>query len=87
MKVTRRQAVQVHPVPDSVVNPQGPFPSELFRESRIVTDYDSPQDEDGSDFELGATAQNNYNPPKYLRCARCFARVLETETQLHSCEE
>ena len=25
MKVTRHQAVQVHPVPDKIQNPQGPF--------------------------------------------------------------
>lgn len=41
--------------------------------------------EDGSDFALGATVQNNYKPPKYLRCAACLARVLESETEGHVC--
>lgn len=87
MKVTRHHAVQVHPVPATATNPKGPFPRELFREPDLVIDYDSQYSEDGSEHPLGATAQNNYNPPKYLRCARCFARVLEGETQEHSCEE
>jgi hypothetical protein len=87
MKVTRYQAVQVHPVPDKVQNPQGPFPRELFRESEIVSDYDPSFAEDGTGFEPGATAQNNYRAPKVLRCASCFARVMENETDSHVCEE
>jgi len=84
MKVTRHNAVQVHPVPDKVANPRGPFPRELFREPEIVDAYDST--EYGDDIPLGGTAQNNYVPPKWLRCASCFERVLETETDFHTCE-
>ena len=47
MKVTRHQAVQVHPVPDKIQNPQGPFPKELFRESEIISDYEPSFAEDG----------------------------------------
>jgi hypothetical protein len=87
MKVTRQKAIQVHPVPDIATSPKGPFPPELFREPEIVDEYPSQYSEDGSEFELGATAQNNYKPPKHLRCGYCFARVLETETKNHICEE
>jgi hypothetical protein len=87
MKVTRYQAVQIHPVPDKVQNPQGPFPRELFRESEIVSDYEPSFAEDGSGFAPGSTAQNNYSPPKALRCGTCFARVMENETENHVCEE
>ena len=86
MRITRKQAVQVHPVPDRVTDPVGPFPAHLFREPEIVVDYRPHLSEDGSEYPLGATAQNNYQPPKYLRCAVCFVRVLETETENHVCE-
>jgi hypothetical protein len=87
MRVTRHQAVQVHAVPSQATSPKGPFPPELLREPKIVVEYESQSPEDGADFERGATAQNNYRPPKYLRCKACLARVLETETALHVCEE
>jgi len=87
MKVSRYQAVQVHPVPDKVQSPQGPFPKELFRESVIISDYDPSFAEDGAGFEPGSTSQNNYRAPKVLRCASCFARVMENETENHVCEE
>ena len=87
MKVTRLQAVQIHPVPNKMESPRGPFPKELFRESEIVSEYEPSYAEDGRDFALGSTAQNNFTPPKVLRCGACFARVLENETSLHVCEE
>jgi len=86
VRVTRHQAKQVHPVPDRMIEPRGPFPRELFDEPTIV--YDTPAfNEDGLDFPLGATVQNNYSPPKYLRCGVCLSRVLETDTDKHICEE
>jgi hypothetical protein len=87
MKVTRFQAVQIHPVPDKVESPKGPFPTELFKESEIISEYEPSYAEDGGGFAPGGTAQNNYSPPKVLRCGSCFARVLETETESHICEE
>jgi len=87
MRVTRKKAVQVHPVPDRVMDPVGPFPRELFKEPEIVDDYKSQYSEDGSDYPLGATAQNNYRPPKHVRCAYCLARVLETEVSNHVCDK
>lgn len=86
MRVIKHQAKQIHPVPDRLVEPKGPFPRELFSEPEIV--YDTPAySEDGSDMPLGATAQNNYHPPKYLRCSECLVRVLESETANHVCED
>ena len=86
MRVTRRPAIQVHPVPSMATAPQGPFPRELFREPQIVTEYDSEQSEDGANIPLGGTAQNNFKPERWLRCATCFSRVLSTETEKHECE-
>lgn len=87
MRITKKQAVQVHPVPDRVMDPVGPFPADLFREPEIVVDYKPNINEDGSEYPLGATAQNDYRPPRHLRCAACLARVLESETEFHVCGE
>ena len=87
MRVTRHQAVQVHDVPSQAMAPRGPFPEEWLREPEIVVDYSPEAPEDGANFAPGSTAQNNYRPPKYLRCKACLARVLETETAQHICEE
>lgn len=83
-RVERIAAVQAHPVPDKVMLPQGPFSRELLAEPEIVTDYEPAFQ---NDYLPGATAQNNFTPPKYLRCAVCFARVLEQDTPNHVCEE
>lgn len=87
MRITKKTAIQVHPVPNRVMNPVGPFPPDLFREPDIVVDYTSKNGDDGGDIPLGATAQNNFRPPRFLRCAVCLVKVLETETDTHVCEE
>lgn len=87
MKTTRVKAIQVYPVPSSVSNPSGPFPRELFREPKIVTEYESEYAEDGANFPVGATAQNNYSAPRTLVCSACNERVLETQTGDHICKE
>jgi len=69
------------------VNPKGPFPLEIFDEPKIVDNYSPEYAEDGGNFPLGATVQNNFTPLKYLRCAVCLVRVLETETENHTCED
>jgi hypothetical protein len=86
MKITKQKAVQVHPVPSVATTPKGPFPRELFAEPVIIENYAPQYNDDGSEFPLGATVQNNFNPPKHLRCAYCLVRVLETETQDHTCD-
>lgn len=79
VRVERKQAIQTHPVPSKVSAPYGPFPHEMFDEPEIIsaTEY--------VEFEPGATVQNNFKPEKMLRCARCQARVKETETETHIC--
>jgi hypothetical protein len=69
------------------MDPVGPFPRELFKESEIIDNYEPQLAEDGAGFALGSTAQNNFRPVKHLRCSNCLARVPETETQNHVCEE
>jgi hypothetical protein len=78
---------QGHAVPKTVSRPKGPFPPELFREPEVIYDYEQAYPEDGSDFEPGATVQNNYQPLKWLRCYDCHAKVREDETEQHDCEE
>lgn len=78
-RVERKQAVQTHPVPKKVTQPQGPFPAEMFAEPEIISIPEV------SEFEPGATVQNNFKPEKYLRCARCLVRVRESETEDHIC--
>ena len=92
MRIISRQAVQAHPVPDRVTSPQGPFPPELtvghpLSEPDIIYEYQEALAEDGSEFLPGATAQNEYRPPRYLRCSLCYIKVLESETEYHVCEE
>jgi hypothetical protein len=92
MRIITRPAVQAHPFPDRITYPVGPFPPELTvgnpaSEPEIIYDYHSALNEDGSDFLPGSTAQNNYKPPRYLRCSVCDVRVLEEETPYHVCEE
>jgi hypothetical protein len=86
MRIIKHRAIQAHPFPDKVTDPQGPFSRELLAEPEIVYEYDPAYGEDGSDFLPGATVQNNFKPLKYLTCIVCRARVLETETDNHICE-
>lgn len=86
MKITRVAAVQVHPVPKRVHEPRGPFPEHIFDEPEINNEYPPEASENGDDFELGATAQNNYKPVKYYRCKSCRERVSADVVDNHACE-
>lgn len=81
LRVERIKAVQAHPFPDKILSPQGPFPSDLFDEQEVVVTLPK------EDFLPGSTAQNDFKPPKYLRCVLCQTRVLELEKDLHKCGE
>jgi hypothetical protein len=81
------QTFQGHPVPDRITPPMGPFPPELFRQAPINYEYEQAYAEDGDNFPLGATAQNDFTPLQWLRCYDCHARVREDETEQHECEE
>lgn len=78
--VERKQAIQVHPVPSKITNPRGPFPDHLYDEPEIVFNVEE-------EPLPGATVQNNFNPPRYLTCARCTVRVPEPEKDNHKCGE
>jgi hypothetical protein len=86
MKITRVDALQAHPVPKSVMAPQGPFPRELFNERAVVTDYEPQHAEDGGNFVLGSTSQNNFKGFKIMICSACNIRVNENKTGDHVCE-
>ena len=85
MRLQRHNAVQVHPVPSHIVTPQGPFPREMFAEPEIIDNYDPEASEDGSNFPIGATAQNNFKSPRIMICSHCEARVPENKTGDHTC--
>jgi hypothetical protein len=86
MKITRVDARQAHPVPKSIINPQGPFPRELYNEKPVVDDYEPEMAEDGANLPIGGTAQNNFKSPKTMICSWCDARVLANKTGDHVCE-
>lgn len=86
MKITRVDALQAHPVPKSVMAPQGPFPRDLFNEKPVVTDYEPQYAEDGGNFVAGSTAQNNFKSPRLMFCSNCHAKVLENKTGDHECD-
>jgi hypothetical protein len=68
------------------MNPQGPFPRELFNERPVVDNYEPEMSEDGGNLPLGGTAQNNYKQPRTMICSHCDERVLENKTGDHICE-
>ena len=78
---------QGHPVPKTVVRPRGPFPAELMRVPEVNTSNLPAYPEDGSDYNVGATAQNNFKGFKWMRCYGCGGRVKSTETEQHVCED
>lgn len=74
-------------MPSRVTAPRGPFPAHLFEESEIVDNYMPAMAEDGLESPIGATAQNNFQPVKWLYCSACYEKVKATETSSHICEE
>jgi len=90
-RVQRIAAVQTHPVPNHAHAPRGPFPPEMQQgnpasEPEIVIDYDQAFPDDGSNLQLGTTAQNKFRAYRWLRCGTCFERVREDQTEAHVCE-
>lgn len=83
MRVIRKPAYQGHAVPKTAMSPRGPFPAEVMA-APVVTYDDDPSDEI---LPIGATAQNDYLGPTYLRCTLCEAIVLEDDAPFHDCEE
>ena len=53
----------------------------------IVYDYAPEQNEDGTGFAPGSTAQNGFKPEKKFRCRLCLEVLFEHELDEHDCEE
>ena len=88
MKIFSIPAKQAHYIPDRVypIRSIESATDIYYHPTEIV--YDSPAYPfDGSDFEDGATAQNNFRAPKWLYCGECYAKVRESDTESHVCEE
>jgi len=83
MTIERIETKQGHPVPRSSQAAKGPFPPEIFMRPEVVHEYFRPGQDDVVE---GATAQNNFNPPKVFKCRDCSALVLEHEIPTHMCE-
>jgi len=84
-RVQRQSSNQPYALPKRVTRGQGPFPQEVLKEPEIITEYVSEINEDGSEYAPGSTVQNNYSPPKWVRCSTCMVRVKQTETEEHVC--
>lgn len=78
MRVIRRPAVQGHAIPTTAHRPNGPFPPELLAPNEVVqVEVDEP--------DPWANAQNNYTPPRWLRCRGCGEIMPEDDSQTHVC--
>lgn len=84
MTIERIPTKQGHPVPQSSQGRKGPFPPEIFMRPEVVHDYYRPGQDD---IEEGATAQNNFKPPRVFKCRDCGVLVLEHEIPDHDCPE
>jgi hypothetical protein len=62
-----------------------PLDADIYQDPEMVYDYEEAYPDNGDDFELGATAQNNFTPPRWLRCFDCDERVRENEVDDHDC--
>ena len=83
-RVARFDAVQVHPIPEKITYAYGPFAPEVMKEPDVIL-VPPAINEDGSEFPLGSTVQNNFKPVSYLFCGECYAKVLASETESHVC--
>ena len=84
MAIERIPTKQGHPVPSSAQPAKGPFPPDIFMRPEVVHDYYRPGQDDILD---GATAQNQFRPPKVFKCRNCEELVLEHDIPKHECPE
>lgn len=88
-RIQRVPTKQGHYVPARAHAPNGPFPAELYSSQPVVTDY-IPIESGGPELPEGATAQNNYKPPKpkrWFRCSDCDELLPESALDAHECDE
>lgn len=87
MRVERIQAKQVHPVPNKVTQPRGPFPPEVLAQPRVVHDYARQGDDGNLQDSVEGTAQNNFQATKWYTCNDCNMMVSEAQLETHTCGE
>lgn len=79
MKIERKRAVQVHPVPDSVYYPGSIWNSDIVRKPQIVADQEEPE------YPVGASTANDMQGVPMYRCNQCELVVAEPELDAHRC--
>lgn len=82
MRVIRKSAYQGHAVPQTAMSPRGPFPAEVMASPVITFDNDS-----DDLLPPGATAQNNYQGLRHVRCTLCGDVMIEDDAPSHTCSE
>lgn len=89
MRVRQYEAKQAHYVPKRAYYPRSleQLLDTYAQQPEIVYDYEPAMPEDGSEMPDGATAQNNFQPIKWLYCSVCYEKVKSTETSAHVCPE
>ena len=87
MRVERIQTKQVHPVPNKITSPQGPFPPEILSQPRVIHDYPRQGDDGNLEGGIEGTAQNNFQPVKWYTCNACSMMVSEDQLETHLCED
>jgi hypothetical protein len=75
MKIIRKFAVQGHEIPRGMHSPRGPFPPEIFRETRVV------YEDQHSD-----SLHEALDDVRMFRCKDCGEILYEDELETHNCE-
>jgi hypothetical protein len=78
MRIIRRPAVQGHAVPVTAYTHRPPFAPEILA-GNPVEGVPLPDD------DPRLNAQNNYLPPRMMRCTYCETVMSEDETDDHRC--
>jgi hypothetical protein len=75
MTLIRKQAIQAHAVPNGYRPALGPFPREIYMQTKVVYDH-SPAQQDVEEQDT-----------KMFRCRDCKEFLFEDELNEHLCEE
>ena len=76
MPLIRKFAVQGHSVPSGYQSPRGPFPPEIFAQSRVVYEQ-----------EHADSLHEALDDVRMFKCTFCGEVLYEDELDLHNCEE
>jgi len=86
MKIETIITKQGHPVPNTVMQPRGPFPPELLEEPKVVYEYDKQAENGGYEVPIEGTAQNDYKEMRWFKCNYCLTVISENHLETHLCE-